>query len=250
MLPLQGALTLAAGCPLLPQDLLAQLSELPEPAWWMTTPLHLRACLDSGLRFPALAGIVCATQTLDPALAQAAEACFQTRLLEIYGCTEVGMVGLRRTAQTRDWQLCADLELTPGTQPMRVTGVRCGAAQVLHDRIELLPNRQFRLHGRAADLIKIGGKRMHLDALNRALLSIPGVHDGVFFQPAADARLLAFAVAPTLDRAQILAALRERIDAVFLPRPLHLLDALPRNAVGKLPQQALLELAARDAVAS
>jgi acyl-coenzyme A synthetase/AMP-(fatty) acid ligase len=38
-------------------------------------------------------------------------------------------------------------------------------------------------------------------------------------------------------------ALRERIDAIFLPRPLLFVDALPRNATGKLPArvaQALL----------
>ena len=35
------------------------------------------------------------------------------------------------------------------------------------------------------------------------------------------------------------AALRQRIDAVFLPRPLRLLDVLPRNSTGKLTQQAL-----------
>ena len=34
-------------------------------------------------------------------------------------------------------------------------------------------------------------------------------------------------------------ALRQRIDAAFLPRPLCLVDALPRNATGKLPRQAL-----------
>ena len=33
--------------------------------------------------------------------------------------------------------------------------------------------------------------------------------------------------------------LRTRIDPVFLPRPLLLVEELPRNATGKLPQQAL-----------
>jgi acyl-coenzyme A synthetase/AMP-(fatty) acid ligase len=41
----------------------------------------------------------------------------------------------------------------------------------------------------------------------------------------------------------LMAALRERIDAIFLPRPLVQLDALPRNSNGKLPREALLALA-------
>jgi len=45
----------------------------------------------------------------------------------------------------------------------------------------------------------------------------------------------------------VLSALRERIDAAFLPRPLYLVDALPRNATGKITRDALLELARKCA---
>ena len=38
---------------------------------------------------------------------------------------------------------------------------------------------------------------------------------------------------------------QERIDAAFLPRPLHLVDSLPRNPTGKIPREALLELASQ-----
>jgi acyl-coenzyme A synthetase/AMP-(fatty) acid ligase len=66
----------------------------------------------------------------------------------------------------------------------------------------------------------------------------------VVFEPdaagATARRVAALVVAPTLDRASILAALRETVDPVFLPRPLHLVQSLPRNATGKLPRAALL----------
>jgi acyl-coenzyme A synthetase/AMP-(fatty) acid ligase len=39
--------------------------------------------------------------------------------------------------------------------------------------------------------------------------------------------------------------LRQRIDAVFLPRPLIIVERLPRNATGKLPHQELQHLANR-----
>ncbi len=42
----------------------------------------------------------------------------------------------------------------------------------------------------------------------------------------------------------ILAALRQRIDAAFLPRPLRLVAALPRNALGKLPRRDVMRLLA------
>jgi acyl-coenzyme A synthetase/AMP-(fatty) acid ligase len=56
---------------------------------------------------------------------------------------------------------------------------------------------------------------------------------------------MAFAVAPGRTAGEILAALQQHIDPAFLPRPLHLVDALPRNATGKVPREALLALAAR-----
>ena len=82
--------------------------------------------------------------------------------------------------------------------------------------------------------------------------AVPGVVDGAFFLPDAQAaggtgvgRLTAAVVAPTLTIAQLTDQLRQRIDPVFLPRPLLLVDRLPRNATGKLPHHALQALAAQ-----
>ena len=78
-----------------------------------------------------------------------------------------------------------------------------------------------------------------------------GVIDGAFFNPDEGSRevtrLTAFVVTRTLTSREILAQLRRKTEAVFLPRPLHLVDALPRAATGKLPQAALAELARRCA---
>jgi acyl-coenzyme A synthetase/AMP-(fatty) acid ligase len=117
----------------------------------------------------------------------------------------------------------------------------------LSDVIELLPDRRFLLHGRHADLINIAGKRTSLAYLNHQIAAVPGVVDAAFFLPDEDAasgitRLTAFVVAPTLDSRQLLAELRPRIDAIFLPRPAIFVDALPRNSTGKLPRSALQAL--------
>jgi acyl-coenzyme A synthetase/AMP-(fatty) acid ligase len=50
-------------------------------------------------------------------------------------------------------------------------------------------------------------------------------------------------VAPQLKSTALLAQMRERIDTVFLPRPIVMLPALPRNSTGKLPREALQALA-------
>src|SRR5262249_12136286 len=102
------------------------------------------------------------------------------------------------------------------------------------------------------DMIKVAGKRASLEALTCELLRIPGVRDGAFFLPEADGvdepRVAALVVAPRAGRGAILRALRDRVDPAFLPRPLLMLDALPRNATGKLAREGLLALA-RDVLA-
>ncbi|MCK7496085.1 MAG: hypothetical protein MZW92_37910 [Comamonadaceae bacterium] len=55
---------------------------------------------------------------------------------------------------------------------------------------------------------------------------------------------MAFVVAPGLSAEALARALRERIDAAFLPRPLCFVDALPRNGTGKLTRDSLRRLAA------
>ncbi|MBV9725743.1 MAG: beta-hydroxyacyl-ACP dehydratase, partial [Gammaproteobacteria bacterium] len=103
---------------------------------------------------------------------------------------------------------------------------------------------------RTSDLVNIAGKRSSLAYLNHQLNSIPGVQDGAYFHLEAScdshtgvARVAACVVAPTLDAARLLAALRERIDAVFLPRPLVFVAQMPRNGTGKLPLSTLNSLA-------
>jgi acyl-coenzyme A synthetase/AMP-(fatty) acid ligase len=98
------------------------------------------------------------------------------------------------------------------------------------------------------DLVNIAGKRTSLAHLNYHLNSIEGVRDGVFVVPEQDGeavtRLTAFVVAPGLTNQVLMSALRQRIDTAFLPRPLHFVEALPRNETGKLPRQSLNQIAA------
>jgi acyl-coenzyme A synthetase/AMP-(fatty) acid ligase len=74
------------------------------------------------------------------------------------------------------------------------------------------------------------------------------VLDGAFVAPEDNgdtvARLAAFVVAPEHTSESLMSELRQRIDAAFLPRPLCFVNALPRNAVGKLPLQSLNQIAA------
>lgn len=241
-----GGHALYAGRPFYPSDIRDALAALPRPRILVTTPVHLRVLLAEADDLPPADFLVCATAPLSPQLAAEAEARFAAPLHEIYGCTEAGQVATRRTVEAEEWRTLKDLVLRTDARGTWVKGGHVEAEVLLADVIELLGGSEFRLHGRTADLVNVAGKRTSLAHLNYHLNSIEGVRDGAFVVPEQAGegvtRLMAFAVAPGVAAETVLGALRQRIDAAFLPRPLCLVDALPRNATGKLPRQALDQL--------
>jgi acyl-coenzyme A synthetase/AMP-(fatty) acid ligase len=248
LLPMQSGGAFHAGQPFYPADIVSAVQGVPRPRMLVSTPVHLRVLLAAHIELPALDQVVSATAPMAPQLAQSCEARFEAPLYEIYGSTETGQIASRRTAKTAQWELFPLVTLTPHDKRMWACGGHVEQVAPLNDVLQAIDHRHFLLHGRLEDLVNIAGKRNSLAHLNHHLNSIPGVLDGAFFMPDdsghdAVVRLMAFVVAPGMTAAAVLAALKERMDAIFLPRPLVLLDALPRNATGKLPRDALEALA-------
>jgi len=246
IMPAQWGYGMSAERPFYPEDIRRALVALPGPAILVTTPVHIRACVLDGAPLSPLAFILSSTAPLDAALAAQAEALYGTRVQEFYGSTETGAIASRRQAETTVWRTFDGIRVAAVEDGFRVEAPYLPEPMVLTDCADVRSEREFVLHGRSADLIKIGGKRSALGDLNHQLLAIEGVLDGTFFLPDAgsgrEPRLTAFVVAPGCRREDILRSLRSRIDPVFLPRPLRLVDSLPRNATGKLPRGRLLQL--------
>lgn len=248
MLALQHGLVLHAVQPFFPADIIAALAAAPRPRILVTTPVHLRVLLAQPGDLPAVDLLLSATAPLSASLAREAEVRFARVLHEIYGCSEAGQIATRRTALTEEWRCLPGVVLRQDAAGTWAFGTPIAQETLLSDVIELHSPEQFLLRGRIADLVNIAGKRASLAHLNHHLHAIEGVLDGAFVAPDDDgdsvSRLVAFAVAPGLSANTILAALRQRIDAAFLPRPLHLVAALPRNALGKLPREEIARLLA------
>lgn len=247
LLALHGNCPFWTGKPFYPQDIIAALDAVPRPRMLVTTPFHLAALLATGLDLPAVDLLLSATAPLSAQLAAEAEKRFAAPLHEIYGCTEAGQIASRRTTADQAWRLLADVRLEQDGERTTAFGGHVEGRVVLSDSIEILGDGRFLLHGRHADLVNIAGKRSSLAYLNHQIAALPGVADAVFFLPDDEmtdgiGRLCALVVAPGVARRQLLAALRERIDPAFLPRPLILVDTLPRDATGKLPRERLLGL--------
>jgi acyl-coenzyme A synthetase/AMP-(fatty) acid ligase len=246
LLPLFADVAVHSGRPFFPQDIAEALAALPEPRILVSTPVHLRACLDQGLKWPALERIVCSTSALAPALAERIQDAFACPLLEIYGSTETGAIACRETASNPLWSPLPGMKLRHAGDLVVLTGPQLDSPFSLSDRLHVLSNGKFEVLGRAIDVVKVGGKRASLADLNLKLNSVPGVEDGAMFVPDRDStaseRLMAVVVAPEVSDRQIREALANEIDPVFLPRLIIRTDALPRNETGKLPQEDLMDL--------
>jgi acyl-coenzyme A synthetase/AMP-(fatty) acid ligase len=234
--------------PFYPADVAAAVAAVPRPRVLVTTPVHLRTLLSSEVPFPPLDLVMSATAPLTQELAREVESKYASPLLEIYGSTETGQIAIRRSAETAAWRLWPGVTLRVAGDQVFAQGGHVEQVTAMCDVIELKGPNEFVLHGRTADLVNVAGKRSSFGYLNAQLNAIPGVIDGAFFlndSPSGStgvARLGAAVVAPGMTLAQLNEQLRQRIDPVFLPRPLLMVERLPRNATGKLPQQALQEL--------
>jgi fatty acid CoA ligase FadD36 len=105
------------------------------------------------------------------------------------------------------------------------------------------PDGWHRIVGRAStDLIKSGGYRVGAGEVEDALLLHPAVHEAaVLGLPDADLgeRITAFVVADPVSEAELIAFVAERLAAHKRPRAVRLMDALPRNAMGKVQKARL-----------
>ena len=247
LLPLLGPVAVHAARPFFPEDVARALAHARAPRILVTTPVHLRALVVSACVLPPLRAIVSATAPLSPDLARQAEARFGCEVREVFGSTETCVIARRRTARETAWTPFPGVRIVPQPDGASVHAPHLALPVVLADLVEIEPDGRFHLRGRNTDLLEIAGKRASLGDMTRKLLAIPGVEDGIVVQldpPGAGGvrRIAALAVAPTLDEARILAALRQTVDPVFLPRPLRCVPDLPRNETGKVTRESVTAL--------
>ena len=250
MLPIQHGSAFHAGRPFYPEDIRSVLMAVPGRRLLVTTPIHLRACVAEGTLLPELELILSATAPLSVGLARQCEEVFRTKVMEVYGFAEAGTIAIRRTVAGEIWHVLEGLSIQQKDGGHAVRACYFSDQIPLPDVVLLKNPHEFELRGRCAEFVNVAGHRVALGDLNQKLNEIEGVRDGVFLMPdeveEQVTRLVAFVVAPGKTVREILVDLRTKVDPVFLPRPLYIVDSLPRNDTGKLLRESLLKLAATN----
>ncbi len=116
---------------------------------------------------------------------------------------------------------------------------------VTGDAAVVEPDGFHRLVGRqSTDLLKTGGFRVGAGEIEGALLAHPSVREAaVIGVPDADLgqRIVAFVVGEDLLRVDLQGFVAERLSVHKRPRRVHVVDELPRNAMGKVQKSKLVE---------
>jgi acyl-coenzyme A synthetase/AMP-(fatty) acid ligase len=230
--------------PFYPEDIRLAVQSMPYPVVLCSTPTHLRACVRSAGEWSNLAAIICSTAPLSPALATEIEAVMGAELHELYGSTETLSYASRRTVDQTLWTLYPGVKLETQAKATRLNATYLQQPVLLDDVFDIQSDGQFKVIGRATDLIKIGGKRASISELNQRLQAISGIADGCFFRiehSDVDQRL-GIVVVTDHKTETIIAELKLHLDEVFLPRVVYYTKIIPRNSVGKLLDSELKKL--------
>lgn len=256
---------LCAGRPFLRRQLpfaedLQRASREQQSFAWVASPALLKRMGDN-LDWPALSTVKMVFSSGGALPADAAEA-LERRLgqrpTEILGSSETGGIAWRQMDDR--WQPFADVQLSLGEGgALQVTSpyLPAGHTEITQDAAQIDEDGRFRLLGRLDRIVKLEEKRISLALLENVLSAHPWVADARLGVVQGNRASLGALVVLSNEGAQALrqggrkalterlrAALAEHCEALALPRRWRLLQQLPLNSQGKLPQatiEALLQ---------
>ena len=212
------------------------------------------------------------SSALGPELMARCEAVYGVPMLEAYGMTEAshemaanplppherrpGTVGVPTGARIRllggDWN-----DVDPGTAgEVAVSGPGVTPGYLANDEANresfrdgwfrtgdqgLFEDGYLRLVGRIKEIIIRGGENISPTEVEDVLLAHPAVADAVCFgiphEKYGEQVAAAVALAGDADQDTLVAHCRERLTAVKVPSVIHVLEAIPRTATGKLQRR-------------
>lgn len=231
---------------------LASLARRDRSRVLVSVPAHLRALrsLDPG-GMPRFDRIFSSGAPLPRETYDDLEARFGWRVTSAYGSSETGGIG-HRSHPDDPWTLFTGVTIAIGDDQRLLVDspfIDPSAQRpfATGDRVERAGENGFRLLGRADGVLKIGGTRVSIAELEHRLLAVPGIDDAAVLPVevggARGTEVWAVVVSKVhLDARSVRHALVPVLEPVVLPRRVRVVDALPRDATGKVRRADLRAL--------
>lgn len=257
LLPLATGSAFSRSTPLLPGEVAAYVAAHQASAL-VSVPTHLRALRTlEPSQLASLQHVFSSAGPLPEETARAFVAQHQKPITEIFGSTETGGIAFRKRDQNANWMpfepvrigvneaQCMFVRSPFASQPAAPNANPSLEVFQTSDRVRLQPDGTFEHLGRHDGVVKVGGQRVNIPAMEECLLQHPEINDAAVVAVDDEVRgHRLFALVAGLPHLE--PACRELLLTEFqpstLPRRFLFLDRLPRESNGKLMRARVLRL--------
>jgi acyl-CoA synthetase (AMP-forming)/AMP-acid ligase II len=253
LLPLRSGATVERTSPFFPQEIAERIAAT-SASILVSTPAHLKALANVMTGPHRLRLVLSSGAPLSAADAQGFF--FRTGLwpLEVYGSTETGGIALRRQdVAEAPWhplpgvacRLDGDLLAVRSAFTSSDVSVDGDGFFRTADLATLRPDGSFDLGGRADGVVKVGGVRVLLPEIEKAILALGQVADAVVLALPSDSgrgQDIVALVASVRPAEEILRELRGVLPSASWPRRLRTVDSIPTTPSGKRDRSVILDL--------
>ncbi|HEY6000611.1 MAG TPA: AMP-binding protein [bacterium] len=251
--PLAASASVAAETPTFPAEIQAA-GRRGGATILVSVPAHYRALNGQPCDLPALRLAFSSAGSLAEEDALAFSARTGAPVAEIYGSTETGGIAARvRHAGERDFKAFPEIavRLNEGRLAVRSEYLSPELPRdddgfhLTSDLAQATPGARFELRGRADGVVKVGGRRVDLEAVRQGLSGLPGVRDAVALAlPVGNGREHQIVAVVEGDPASLdlgPAALAS-LPPHARPRAVKVLARIPVTAAGKIDRKAIAAL--------
>jgi len=225
----------------------------------VTVPIHLKAMMQASVKLGNKRCIVSAA-ALPYDTAVLFQRTYRADVLEVYGSSETGVIAHRKQLQDECWQCFSEVEVGENSDGLlQITspfvfpqGIKPSTKNTFlsADKVQLKSSKLFVLEGRVDDIVKIAGKRISLVNIEQNLMRCEQVLDATVIAVPAESEIRDWSVwaiiaVQDLEKTSvqnIKKALRAYVEAVAIPRRIVKVTKLPRQANGKIPKKAVMDI--------
>jgi acyl-coenzyme A synthetase/AMP-(fatty) acid ligase len=248
--PLAASASVTQQTPMFPSEIEKEIQD-HNASVFISVPAHYRALREHNGPAMTLRIAFSSAGMLSPEDAQAFSEKHDVGIIEVYGSTETGGVGSReRYAGESDFGAFSTVEIkcvegdlwvksdymSPGL-PLDNQGF-----YQIGDRAIFSPQHRFSLVGRSDTVIKVGGKRVDLEAVRETLVSHDQVREAlVTALPVGRARehMIVAVVEGRPDSADLAQFLADSLEPYARPRRIKMVDQMPTTDAGKWDRQTI-----------
>ena len=259
LVPLAASARVVAQTPSFPEEIKGQMAAT-SPTIFVSVPVHYRALRENPPEKGALRLAFSSAGPLAEADATAFSKATGVDLVEVYGSTETGGIATRSRSKGEEgftpyrciqWRVAGEHLDVRSAFLSRELPVRSSGWFTVADRVKAHGSECFVVTGRTDHIVKVGGNRVDLEKVRRAIMDVDGVDDALVLansvETGRDQAVIALVVGRVSDN-DVRASLENVLAPHEKPRRIRIVDQIPMGATGKIDRRAIEKIAAVQSI--